>query len=498
VGQFPEEENSGVEIHLETLLAQHGLPLGRAAHTDGPRHWFYGDTHYHSGYTNDVKEFGGAVPEARRAGKAIGLDWLIVTDHSCDLDEPAATAAGSCQDDGPGNQSRWERLSEEVIRSEISDETFRLILGEEISLLGKAGLPLHMLALGAMGNMIEGAFLPETSDDFRVDLARRALELILKATCGYAADVPAQLFGTVLRFEQVLELLGKETLTFAAHPYDSASVPPACWEETELNHPRLTGYEFWNGRIRVCGTHTYNPFKRPSWNDPERLKQADAARIAKLKQRAQERWDPQLQRGTDEWRLNEPLPRWRPVFIGGSDAHGDFNYHVGWAWDYRRFEVDDDALGKVRTAVHLPQHTGTRVPETEQILAALKKGACVVTDGPIVDGWLEQEGKVTRMGEALTIWSGSDPELKVMVHTTPELGPAPHVEVVTSFAGSQPRRTTVQADTVATVSMDGQRGYCRIEAQTTGPQGESFCCFTNPIWLRATDGKKRQLHITYG
>jgi hypothetical protein len=45
--------------------------------------------------------------------------------------------------------------------------------------------------------------------------------------------------------------------------------------------------------------------------------------------------------------------------------------------------------------------------------------------------------------------------------------------------------------------MDGRRGYCRIEAQTTGPLGETFCCFTNPIWLRATDGKKRQLYITY-
>jgi hypothetical protein len=480
-----------VEIHLETLLARHGLPLGRAAHTAGPRRWFYGDPHYHSAYTNDIKEFGGAVPEARNAGKAIGLDWLVVTDHSCDLDEPAEAG------DGPGNQRRWDRLSEEVASPEMSDDTFRFILGEEIALLGKAGKPLHMLAFGAMSEMIEGAFLPLTSEDFQVDLARRAVELIIKVTCGYPADVPEQLFGTIHRFERVLEMLGKETLLFAAHPYDGASVPPARWGEAELSHPRLTGYEFWNGRIRVTGRHTYNPFRRPSWKDPERLQQADAARIARLKGRAQERWDPQLQRGTDEWRLGEPLPRWRPVFIGGSDAHGDFNYHVGWAWDYRRFEVDDDALGRVRTVVHLPEHTGTAVPETEPILAAIKKGACVVTDGPIVESWLEQEGKVARMGDALTIWSGGDPELNVVVHTTPELGPAPQVEVVTFFVGSEPQRTAVQSGTTATVSMEGQRGYCRIEAQTTGPQGESFCCFTNPIWLRATDGKKRQLHITY-
>jgi hypothetical protein len=496
-GRFPGEEHSDVEIHLETLLAEHGLPEGRAAHKAGPRHWFYGDTHYHSGYTDDVKEYGGTVPEARKAGKAIGLDWLIVTDHSSDLDEPATTAAGQCRASGPVGQSRWERLSEEVVSPEISDDSFRCILGEEISLLGKAGYPLHMLAFGAMSNMIEGAFLPTTSDDFKVELVRWTLEQILKIACGYPSDIPERLFGTIHRFEKVLELLGKDTLLFAAHPYDPASVPPACWGASELTHPRLTGYEFWNGRIRVAGRHTYNPFERPSWNNPEKLQSADAARISSLKQRAQKRWDPQLQRGTGEWRLNDPLPRWRPVFIGGSDAHGDFNYHAGWAWDYRRYDVDDNALGKVRTAVYLPEHTGTAVPPEDKILAALKRGACVVTDGPVVEGWLEQEGKVAHMGEALTIWSGSDPELKVIVHTTPELGSAPQVEVVTYFAGSQPQRTTVQLGTTAAVDMDGQRGYCRIEAQTAGPEGERFYCFTNPIWLRATDDKKRQLHISY-
>ena len=495
-GQFSEEESAGVEIHLATLLAEHGLPQGRAAHSAGPRRWFYGDTHYHSGYTNDIKEFGGPVPEARKAGKAIGLDWLIVTDHSCDLDEPAGSTAGSCQEGGPGNQSRWDRLSEELVSPEISDDSFRFILGEEISLLGKEGLPIHMLAFGAMTEMIEGAFLPETSEDFKVELARRALDLILKIADGYPANIAQQLFGTVHRFEKVLELLGKDTLIFAAHPYDTAAVPPARWGQSELTHPRLTGYQFWNGRIRVTGSYTEDPLRRSSWNDPAKLQAADAARIAKLKQRAQGRWDPQLQRGITGWRLNEPLPRWRPVFIGGSDAHGDFNYHVGWAWDYHRLEANDDALGRVRTVVHLPEHTGTAVPGTEQILAALKKGACVVTDGPIVEGWLEQEGKVARMGEALTIWSGGDPELKIHVHATPELGLEPQLEVVTFFAGSKPQRTALQAGT-ATVDMDGQRGYCRIEAQTTGPQGESFCCFTNPIWLRSTDGKKRQLHITY-
>ncbi len=488
VGEFPKEEDSVFSIHLETYLAQHGLPQGRAAQTTGSRHWFYGDTHYHSAYTNDIKEFGGAVPEARRAGQAIGLDWLVITDHSCDLDETDA---------GPGNQRRWDRLKADVASPEISDESFRCILGEEITLLGQDGKPLHMLAFGALDQMIEGAFLPSEGGGFQMELARRAIEQIIRAARGYAADIPERLFGKIHPLDKVLEMLPSDTLVFAAHPYDVAQVPPARWSEADLSHPRLTGYEFWNGRIRVTGRHTYNPFRRPSWTDQEKLQRADAARIAKIKERAQERWDLQLQRGTDEWQEHEALPRWRPLLVGGSDAHCDFNYHVGWAWDYRRFEVDDNALGRVRTVVHLPDHSGEAVPTTDRILAALKKGACVVTDGPIVECWIEQMGQVARPGDPIHLSDSADPVLKIVLHTTPEFGPAQQVEVVSYFAGSQPQRTSVKAGTSATVSLEGQRGYCRVETQTLGLRGEAFCCLTNPIWVQRADDQPQQMLITF-
>ena len=492
VGQFPhDDESSAFSIHLETYLAQHGLPHGRAAHTSGSRCWFHGDTHYHSAYTNDIKEFGGAIPEARKAGQAVGLDWLIITDHSCDLDE---------QDAGPGNQRRWDQLKADVDSPLISDDTFRCILGEEISLLGQKGKPLHLLAFGAMDEMIEGAFLPSESDDLQMELAKRAIELIIKVARGYAADVPEHLFGKIHPLDKVLEMLPAETLVFAAHPYDIASVPPARWGGVDLSQPRLTGYEFWNGRVRVSGHHTYNPFRRSSWKNPAELRLADAVRIARLRRLAQERWDPQLQRGIREWQDDEALPRWRPVFIGGSDAHGDFNYHAGWAWDYRNFEVDDNALGRARTVIHLPDHTGEAVPNTGEILAALKRGACVVTDGPLVECWLEQAGSVARPGDLLSVSGGSDLELQIVVHTTPEFGPAQKVDVITYFPdgpGPQSRRPVVNAGTSAILSLQGQRGYCRVEAQTTGPSGESFCCFTNPIWVRIPDGQPRQMRISF-
>ncbi|RPI52846.1 MAG: hypothetical protein EHM56_07925, partial [Chloroflexi bacterium] len=410
VGSFaPYDEAATVEVHLEVFLAAEGLPQGRAAANPGARQWFYGDTHYHSAYSNDVKEFGGAVLEARRAGQAVGLDWLVVADHSTDLDEV---------DPGYGGRRRWDRLVDDVASPSISDRDFRCILGEEITFMGTRGWPLHMLAFGEMEEMIEGAFLPADSNAPEMILARRALEAIVQAGRGYSPDIPEQLFGTVLGLDEVMARLPTGTLAFAAHPYDVAQVPPARWSREDLTHPRLTGYQSWNGRIRASAGMTTNPFAR--WTDAGALARADRERIEKLQERAEERWDPQLQRGVRNWPAGQELPAWRPVLIAGADAHCDFNYHVGWAWDYRRFEVDDNALGRARTAVYLPGQVEDGVPPVENILAALKKGACLVTDGPIVEAALEQDGRVARLGDLLEVRGPGGVALHATAHTSPE------------------------------------------------------------------------------
>lgn len=48
-----------------------------------------------------------------------------------------------------------------------------------------------------------------------------------------------------------------------------------------------------------------------------------------------------------------------------------------------------------------------------------------------------------------------------------------------------------------TVELDGVLGYCRLQAQTVGMDGERFCCFTNPIWIRISDGQRKILRISF-
>ncbi|NIV30476.1 MAG: hypothetical protein GWN58_13555, partial [Anaerolineae bacterium] len=71
--------------------------------------------------------------------------------------------------------------------------------------------------------------------------------------------------------------------------------------------------------------------------------------------------------------------------------------------------------------------------------------------------------------------------------------------VVTYFCANvrgKTRRTAVSVESPETQRLTGTRGYCRVEAQSNGRGEEGYCCFTNPIWVRIPDGKRRKLRIT--
>jgi len=494
-GSFsPHEKPSRIDVHLQTYLAEHALPLSRTAHKDQARHWFYGDTHYHSVYTNDIKELGNPVKESRDAAHAVGMDWLVITDHSCDLDDVDA-------DISP--QERWDRLKDDVVNPQITNKDFRCILGEEITLVGKGETYVHMLAFGSMDKLVEGAFLPYKGG-FMTKLFQAGIEKWLENAAkngGYPPFAAKRLFGKVHPLADVMNELPTDTLTFAAHPYNIAQPPPpGKWDSEDLEHPDLTGYEFWNGRSRRSTHLTLNPFAKIEWDDPDELVKRDEKRIKKLRKWVEEKWEMALRRGLKDWDVGNELPDQRPVFIAGSDAHGSFNYSVGLSWDYRRrLIVDDNAIGRVRTAVLMPHPYTNEVPPEGDILAAVKKGSCVVTDGPIIDFSLEHNGVTAGLGEVLVTSDDGDINVEIRAFSTPEFGTVEEVELVTCFrAHRKAIRTIVRKGDQKTILPDGSQGYARIFAQTHGLDGELFCCFSNPIWIRITDGKEPELKVKFG
>jgi hypothetical protein len=490
---FPYDKPAQIEIHLETLIAKHALPQSRAASKNQPRHWFYGDTHYHSIYTNDIKEIGNPIPETSTAAKAIGLDWLVITDHSCDLDDV---------DPDVSPLRRWDRLKTELTSPEISNEKFRCIQGEEITLVSGGENYVHMLAFGGMENMVEGAFLPDEGG-FMTEVFHESIKKLLQKvarTGGYSDKETQRLFGKVHSFEDVLTMLPKQALIFAARPFQIAQPPPpGIWTTENLYHPRLTGFEFWNGRSRSSTQLTINPFACSSWQNPEEQVKRDQARIKKLIDWSESKWDLALRRGLAGWADTDELPSLRPVFLAGTDAHGSFNYSVGLSWDYRsRLIVDDNALGKVRTVIYTLSPFTDAVPTEEEILATIRKGSCVVTDGPIIEFSIENDGNIAHMGEVLDIAGSKDITINVQAFTTPEFGSVEQVELYTCFRHvRRPTKTTIKKGCTQLIPMDGTQGYCRLFAQSVSGNGELFCCFTNPVWIRCKDQQKHTLIVSY-
>lgn len=492
-GRFPPYDAPAkpARRYLQIYLAEEPLPLGRAESAGSPRRWFYGDTHYHSSYTNDIWEFGNPVQAARYAGRAIGLDWLSITDHSCDLDD---------QDPEDGGMTRWQRLERDLAKPEISDHSFRMIPGEEITFRSAAGGYVHLLAMGSFKEMVPGGFWSE--EDTAIKWFAKLVNRLVSKLGGYPENAIDRVLGPILDFGQVVGRLPSRALLFAAHPYDQAQPPfqKSGWTEQELADPRLTGHEFWNGRLRrqteFLLDPSDNPFEEPKWNDATTLRKRDEARVEQLKDWV-DRWEAMLRQGVDEWAAEDERPSLRPVFVGGSDAHGDFNYAVGVGWNYRQHGyMTDNAVGRVRTLVHVADHDSSAVPARTDLLAALRRGACAVTDGPALELSLGHNGQTGYLGDVMTLNGDGIAELTVRGHSTAEFGEVNQVTVIAYLQGEPERiQREVYAGQPDTIDLKGRQGFLRAYAWTKGRDDEPFCCFTNPIWLRITDGETKQLRI---
>lgn len=465
---------------LSIFLAGEALPLRDTVQ------WYYGDTHYHSDYTNDVKEFGNPVPDTRAAAERIGLDWLVITDHSVDLADQNPFWEVKRTD------HRWDDQGLEV--QENSDERFRLLRGEEVTLLGMPGKgddTLHMLVFGhEFHKMIPGAFARES-----------LLSAVADRLLGFARELYEHLFGPIYRLEAVLTgvdhvgqaepaLKGRSVqaqgaLAFAAHPATIAQAPGGTWEFQDLMQP-IHGMEAWNTRKRRTAREEDSPF--------DHWKQSGTWESGPNK-KGIEIWDQMLRQKVG---LSDP----RFVLLAGSDAHGSFNYSEGWWVDSDGFIADDNSLGKVRTLLYLPGRGGNgprRTPTEVEIVDAIRSGSCVVTDGPVLNFTVGSNGTEVGLGQILTVDMDGVLEVKVRAVSTGEFGEVEQVKVLYYFQGMDGTAEEVVNfetghGTELAQGLPPGPGYVRL-ATTTCKGQETYRCFTNPIWIRSVGDGERRLRV---
>jgi hypothetical protein len=140
--EFINDNFPGINLkYFNCYYSQNPLPL--------PENWFAGEPHYHSNYTDDQVEFGADITSAKRAGKALGLSWLFVTDHSYDLDDEENNYTKN-----DPMLPKWHKMKADAKTNDEAD--FRVIHGEEVSIGNSTGKNVHMLAINHE-DFIEGA-----------------------------------------------------------------------------------------------------------------------------------------------------------------------------------------------------------------------------------------------------------------------------------------------------------------------------------------------------
>jgi len=207
-----------VHSHVRVNIANDNLP--------SLSNWYPGDTHYHSMYTDNALEVGAPISATKDAGKAVGLKWTTITDHSFDIDD---VRGGASSDD------KWNALKLDV-KQYYSDPSFKLILGEEVSSGSSDGNNIHFLVYGVDPNGTT-SFIPGDGDD------------------GW--DHPCPLFPLIdcapsLTLSQVISRIPTNGAGYAAHPAEPEDIDVLTWlnrgnwTSTDFNTQSYHGLEIWN------------------------------------------------------------------------------------------------------------------------------------------------------------------------------------------------------------------------------------------------------------
>ena len=452
-----------------------------------PEDWYGGDTHYHTMYTNNIYEWGAPLPAVRESAVAMGLHWLTATDHSCDLDETGdgtysyatqqwewtlqdQSGINTTYRDVVADGGSWAALG--VDAAAASDGAFRVYRGVEINLASVDGdsweKTLHCL-------FYNDAYIHSPD-------------------CGAPGERPVSPSLTT-----GMDALSGGGFAYASHPLSDLSsevlgldfgVNGALWGDQDLSaalqRESFRGLEIFNTRRLLHSNDQFDP-----WGDFDAGNPADDPYPNELLAGVA-LWDALLQAD-----LAGGAPR--KLFVsGGSDAHGDFNFSSHMSLDDY---AEDNAMGKVQTVVRVPGATPGTVPPTADIMAAMRAGRSLATDGPFLEIGLDTGGDGDWYGDD-DVGPGGDAErhpdhpgtLHLRWASLPEFGQIASVTLwliepggksaLASWApaaGGQGLAGTAALDLAGLLPT----GWCALRAEClTDDGGAGHRAYVNPLWLR--------------
>ena len=503
--------SSSYSIHLKVHVGEAPLPHNRGLFAG----WYAGDTHTHTMYSNNFAEFGLPHRAMLSGGHAIGLDWDITTDHSCDLDAPKAFPTGVLDRIGSRTE-RWTFCEETgkpkpacIVRSHVGWANGWLMADDDAKdAMTWAGVP----------------FLFHTGEEVTAKTAGGVTVHTLAYRSGYvqADGSGATKFGVTVdpisaTLSGVLGGLPAGAIVYGAHPTQPlpAEVGGGLWTLADIasarSYPSFKGYEFWNLRKTMAYNAVQNPYGSGGLNPSAKWTPCNTTTDNEcypyfLDREAIPFWD-----GLLSGAVNTASPF---VYgLAGSDAHGDMNFTTYFTGSTATFDLDsttDNALGHVRTVAFAPAFT------IDAILDAVGAGRTILTDGPLVTFGIDKTGDGTidqltdgHVGSLHTVPTTSNLDLLFKWQSTEEFGNVERVVMVrgTGSTGSKPGSYELLTDpeglgTCATAPRTA--GTCKVTLGHSGalalpPAGTTyyyramalsgagkFRCLTNPIWITGT------------
>jgi hypothetical protein len=471
-------------IYLRVRL--NGAPLPQIAG------WYRGDMHYHSAFTDNPAERGHPLSVTKQSALATGLNWVVLADHSTDLDT-----------------ARYAEAWREAVP--YGDGRFLFIRGEEVTVSSaKQALltTLHLVALPSPEDPARGFPSPSAPAD-----------TVIMSGDGSVASPALPLKDALQR------IAAAGGFAYAAHPFDPVSpvLRGGSWDlELDFLAPGgkrleagLVGLEPWNRATTATADNARDPLCIRRDADPSACFQPDkeADHYARLERGIERGWRPLLQKGLSGGSRGALSPPFKVFLAAGSDAHGDLNYEATMdAVDFLSKPsrgitgyAEDNAFGKLSTVAYCPNGMGRR---GENVLAALQAGRTVLSNGPLLvagfdvnsNGSLDDPQDVVVGGEITSSLSQLAP-LQLQWASSKEFGPFYSVRLIVGSTEGESSPEEIPIPPAMTLSSDGlipvdlktrlgklgnSWGYVRLEGRTRNGAGEEFRCYTNPLWVRTS------------
>ncbi|NSW44369.1 MAG: hypothetical protein HPY79_00865 [Bacteroidales bacterium] len=373
--------------------------------------WYRGDTHLHAVCTQNNAENGFPLEATKVAATYLGLDWITITDHSCDFDNY-----------GQGMAQNWQNLGNAVTTLNLLGNNFIFIRGIEASVKNSQGKVVHALVY------------PNPQQPFSLP---------------YIFDGGGDLSSTNININMMLDSLRKyHGFCYAAHPFSegdalSAIVNGSVWNLGDSlspinGQPALSvGTVIWNDltfhsdiytqadsevfktpimglqNLNLSNMLTCTDTERDPWNVEKNdepfgffdMSESNYMHTHYRYKQNQEAYSFLLRRGLRLKNQNHAIQHWKLFLSAGSDAHGSFNYSsTDYFYGGLNGAMEENYPGALATYVYAPNGMGT---QGEYVLQALKDGHCLLSEGPVVNMTLISPNDTAIVGDDIEIWNNN-------------------------------------------------------------------------------------------